>query len=71
MREKIEVIIWDHFDEGEAVMDAADDIMKELLSTDIREKIVDILEEYLPHPSDDEYLYAADAIMAAFTGETQ
>jgi hypothetical protein len=37
----------------------------------MREKIADILEEYLPHPSDDEYLDAADAIMAAFTGETQ
>jgi hypothetical protein len=32
MREKIEVIIWDHFDEGEAVMDAADAIIAALPS---------------------------------------
>jgi hypothetical protein len=31
------------------------------------DKIAEILEEYLPHPSDDEYRDAADAILVAFT----
>jgi hypothetical protein len=73
MREKIEVIIWDHFDEGEAVMDAADDIMKELLSTDMRDKIVETIQQAdfeHKHTGEGPSSYAlADAIMEAFTGE--
>ena len=36
--------------------------------TDMRNQLIDTMAKYLPHPSDDEYAEAADAIIAALPG---
>jgi hypothetical protein len=78
MRDKLEDIIWGNChngDNGGSCDRAADAIMKEVFNTDMREKIVETIQqadfEY-KHTGEGPSSYAlADVIMEAFTGETQ
>jgi hypothetical protein len=67
MREKIEHIIWYNSNINDHAIDiTTDTIMKEVFNTDMREKISAIVYEH----HEGKYHGAADAIMAALTGET-
>jgi hypothetical protein len=73
MREKIEHIIWFNSNINDHAIDiTTDTIMKEILSTDMRENIADIVcgshkGVSMGYTND---LWAADAIMKTLTGET-